>query len=427
MHSFTVNIELENVLSLSEDDDDDQKDTCEVNYEHLAPFEHKLRPAPREPKHKAAEPLDDDAKTDPYADETDDAEEEEPQQQEDEPEEEAAEDYDKSLILDKDIAIAKMLNKQMYKNVRKLCATDQGSVWRARSPKKLGAQSVVIKVASKLHYKTAKTQHEDILKEISLLRRINLLSEQPGQAVLGRVIGLLDTLHNDEHYVAVLEDGGTDLFSFVTACHRMLAAGTLTVSEWHKTVKLLTRRLVELLHGLHSSVRVCHGDISLENVLISAVEWIAYPDQYKRWKKRLAPDFALKLIDFGAALDCSDSEQFASTSVVGKAMYCSPQIYALQNRRSTQAFDGRATDVWSLGVCLFIMAVGNPPWHKPDEHSSKLFETIVLGRDLDCVLKAWNRSHFVDDALKDLLLRIFVVNEARRIGTRDILRHEWLA
>ena len=49
--------------------------------------------------------------------------------------------------------------------------------------------------------------------------------------MLGRVIGLLDTLHNDEYYVAVLEDGGVDMFSFITLCHRMLAAGTLTISE----------------------------------------------------------------------------------------------------------------------------------------------------------------------------------------------------
>jgi len=447
-HSFTVNIDLDNVLSLSEDDED-EKDAYE--YHQPQPFDRKPQSPQREPvvlikkepehesKHDTNDD-DDDAKTEPAADtdNTDDCYESENEHAHDQEQssqeldaDEADEDYVKSLILDSDIAIAQMLKQHTYTNVRKLCATDQGSVWRARAPKTLGAKSVVIKVASKLHYKAeAAEPHEDILKEISLLRRINELKEP----ISNGVIRVLDTLHTAEDYVAVLEDGGADLFSFITECHALLTAGTLTISEWQKTVKLMARRLVEVLHALHSTVRVCHGDISLENVLISDVKWIEYPDQYKRWRKRLSPDFKLKLIDFGAAIDCNhggdddkdEEEQFASTSAVGKAMYCSPQIYALQNKRSAIAFDGRATDVWSLGVCLFIIAVGCPPWTKPDEQSSKLFQTIVLGRDLDCVLKAWSRGQFAEEELKELLLSIFVVDEAQRISTRDILRCEWL-
>jgi len=448
MHSYTANIALDNVLSLSEDDDD-EKDAC-VHHEHLQPFDHKHQT--RQPALKAMEIeskydlTDDDAKTEPDTDDNDDgadSENEQPHEQtptapSPEEDDESEEDYAQTLILDSDIAIAQMLKRQTYKHVRKLCSTDQGSVWRARAPKHLGAQSVVIKVASKLHYKAEATEQprkEDILKEICLLRRINGLDRDAEQfGVLKGVIRVLDTLHTSEHYVAVLEDGGADLFSFITECHALLSAGTLTISEWQKTIKLMARRLVAVVHALHSTVRVCHGDISLENVLISRVAWIAYPDHNQRWKKRLAPDFELKLIDFGAAIDCGhianddedEKEQFASTSAVGKAMYCSPQIYALQNKRSVAAFDGRATDVWSLGVCLFILAVGCPPWTKPDEESSKLFATIVLGRDLDCVLKAWGRGRFVEDALKKLLLSIFVADEAQRISTTEIMRCEWL-
>lgn len=460
MHSYTADIAFDNVLSLSEDDDD-EKDAC-AHHEHLQPSDQKQT---RQPALKAMEIEskhdlnDDDAKNEPDTDDNDndnDSENEQPHPHEHllrvmaltptapspEEDDESEEDYAQTLILDSDIAIAQMLQRQTYKRVRKLCSTDQGSVWRARAPKHLGAgaQSVVIKVASKLHYKAEATEQprkEDILKEISLLSRINGLyraDEQFGNlGVLKGVIRVLDTPHTSEHYVAVLEDGGADLLSFITdECHVLRTAGTLTISEWQKTVKLMARRLVEVVHALHSTVRVCHGDISLENVLISNVVWIAYPDHNQRRKKRLAPDFELKLIDFGAAIDCGghianddedEKEQFASTSAVGKATYCSPQIYALQNKRSVAAFDGRATDVWSLGVCLFILAVGNPPWTKPDDF---FFATIVLGRDLDYVLKAWSRSQFVEDALKELLLNIFVIDEAQRISTTDIMHCEWL-
>jgi len=318
------------------------------------------------------------------------------------------------LLLDKDKFIAKMLSEKGYFCLNKICFTDQGSVWRARSPQKLGSKSVVIKIASKLHYKTLKNEHEDILKEIELLQRIKHDS----------IICVLDTFENEEYYMVVLEDGGMDLFNFINKIHEEIKANKIQINEWKKSVKLIGQKLMELINWLHSTY-ICHLDLSLENVLISNIKWISYPDQYKNYKKRLSPDFELKLIDFGAAQCFKGNIEFDCKSIIGKPSYCSPQIYHLQNKQSNKPFDARKADVWSYGVCLFIMSFGCYPWTLPDRNDNKLYQTIVLEKNLNFVLKAWKRSNYADDAMKDLLLKIFVINEKKRISTQDILKHSW--
>merc|ERR1719150_1455195 len=137
--------------------------------------------------------------------------------------------------------------------------------------------------------------------------------------------------------MVVLEDGGYELFDFINKCHQQIANNKITIKDWQKTVQLISKKLIELINWLHTELSVCHLDISLENVLISNINWISYPDGNKKYKKKLSPDFKLKLIDFGAAKEFGDQYDlhgnisFNSNSIIGKQTYCSPQIYKLQN------------------------------------------------------------------------------------------------
>lgn len=250
-------------------------------------------------------------------------------------EEEEDIDYDKNLVLDKEIEIAKLLNKNGYKNVRKLCCTDQGSVWRAKSPKKFGYKCVVIKIASKLHYhQNGPSEHENILSEIELLQEINKKqNECDCNDIKNSVIKVVDIMETTNNYMVVLEDGGIDLFNFINKCHQQITNGKITIKDWQKTTKLIAQKLIKLLNWLHNEINVCHLDISLENILISNIKWISYPDQYKNYKKKLSDDFKITLIDFGAAkkfkdCDCDGNVSFDSLSTIGKPQYCSPQMYA---------------------------------------------------------------------------------------------------
>lgn len=471
MQSFTVNVNEEQILSLSEDDD--VGSGSEYGYKLYGPKPHTpitpLTPSLHKLDLDFVMPYDaacDDAKEQspdpllspsapPEPDLVDHSDDEKqiddehaiPREKEEKPatalsakhydddddhgdEEEEDEVFvfnqNSSLTLDSDIEIAKFLNQTGYKRVCKLNCTEQGSVWRARSP---DTQSVVIKMASKLYYtnKASPVPTESILNEIKLIQAINEEQKKSDSLVVRRsIIQVLDTIDTEKHHMMVVEDGGTDLLCFVQKCHQQIARGLMAVSEWQKTLRLISKRLIEVIHWLHSEAAICHLDLSLENVMISNVNWISYPDQYKEWKKRLAPDFQLKLIDFGAAQQFGGGDaSFDCLSVFGKPTYCAPEIFALQNKRSENAFDARKADIWSFGVCLFTMAIGGFPWSKPDERSDKRFETIVVERDLEFVLSKFKKSHFMHESLKDLIQKIFVMDEAERISTVDILKHEW--
>merc|ERR1712113_1379241 len=102
---------------------------------------------------------------------------------------------------------------------------------------------VIFKIASKLHYEK-RSEHEDIIKEIELLKRINkqaLLCDNNN--IKNSIINVIDTIENDENYFVVLEDGGQDCFSFIESVHKQINAGKITIGEWRKTVKLIAKKL----------------------------------------------------------------------------------------------------------------------------------------------------------------------------------------
>eukprot|EP00487_Bulimina_marginata_P003398 TRINITY_DN18206_c0_g1_i1.p1 TRINITY_DN18206_c0_g1~~TRINITY_DN18206_c0_g1_i1.p1 ORF type:complete len:141 (+),score=10.34 TRINITY_DN18206_c0_g1_i1:30-425(+) len=100
-------------------------------------------------------------------------------------------------------------------------------------------------------------------------------------------------------------------------------------------------------------------------------------------------------------------------------MYKSPEI----NVRK-RSFDAKANDVWSLGVCLFMMIIGGSPWDKAVA-SDERFLYIMSGH-MRPLLKAWNRSdHLFDDDLMDLFSKILQYEE-QRISLNGIKQHRWL-
>ena len=54
-----------------------------------------------------------------------------------------------------------------------------------------------------------------------------------------------------------------------------------------------------------------------------------------------------------------------------------------------QRYDARAADIWSLGVMLFMMLIGAPPYEFPSPHNMA-FHYIMQGRMAD-VLIHWKR------------------------------------
>ena len=78
---------------------------------------------------------------------------------------------------------------------------------------------------------------------------------------------------------------------------------------------------------------VTHRDLKLENILVNA-------------------NMDIKLTDFGFATYSADQ----LSAYGGTASYMAPEVH------ERKKYDGNASDVFSLGVILFLLVIGNFPF-----------------------------------------------------------------
>merc|ERR1712154_193950 len=106
----------------------------------------------------------------------------------------------------------------------------------------------------------------------------------------------------------------------------------------------------------------------------------------------------------------------AATIRPGKKGYMAPEIYAYQR------FNGEKADVFSLGVLIFILLTGFPPFNTPNA-SDKCFQYIYYGK-LEWLLKQWKLNEIIDEECRDLLGKIFC-HPKKRITIKEMLKHPW--
>jgi len=169
-------------------------------------------------------------------------------------------------------------------------------------------------------------------------------------------------------------------------------------NEWIKRVQHMFRQVASCTAWMHKK-GVCHLDMSLENAMIGA-----------------RTQMTIKIIDFGLARHYPNNE-FVCNKRVGKRGYMAPEVFA------GKSYDPRAADIWSLGVMLFMMLIGAPPYGAPLS-SNPAFNFIVNGRLRD-VLKHWKRLGMVNKPVLDLLNRIFKY-EKDRITMDELLQHPFV-
>lgn len=156
---------------------------------------------------------------------------------------------------------------------------------------------------------------------------------------------------------------------------------------------------VEYLH----SKSIVHRDLKPENILLSR-------------------DGRVKLSDFGLARMLDSA--MALKTLCGTPQYVAPEIITLGTGGPTSGLTGysHAVDMWSLGVILYIMLSGEPPFDSELNPTMSLYQQIETGT-YDFPADLWNP---VSPLAKDLLVHLLEVDPEKRFSVQQALTHPWV-
>ncbi len=164
-------------------------------------------------------------------------------------------------------------------------------------------------------------------------------------------------------------------------------------------------QLINAVGYMHSK-GVAHRDIKPENVLLSA-------------------EGDLKLSDFGlAALFQKDGQLRLCNTVCGSPPYIAPEI--VSGRRSKRAdvldvgYAANICDIWSCGVVLFVLLVGNTPWDEPTMRSEEFKEYVETGGHTTDEL--WQ---LLPPEIISLLRGMLRLDPSTRFTLDEVRKHPW--
>jgi len=168
------------------------------------------------------------------------------------------------------------------------------------------------------------------------------------------------------------------------------------VSERHFSEQIAAFAIVQILDALvycHSK-GICHRDLKPENLLYCTKE----------------PKSKVVIGDFGLAKDTTGQHM---TTCCGTPQYVAPEVLKGKNY-------GVEVDCWSLGVILYILLCGYPPFYA-DTHP-RLYQVIQAGKysfDED----DWGN---ISEEAKDLIMQLLHMDPAKRITAKNAKNHKWL-
>lgn len=154
------------------------------------------------------------------------------------------------------------------------------------------------------------------------------------------------------------------------------------------TAALLFQQIVSAISYCHS-YGVAHRDLKPQNILIQKFPFI-------------------KVADFGLCGYVKEDELMKT--FCGSPAFCAPECISKVN------YDGRKSDIWSLGVILFAMLTGEFPWN--------LSNTSVMVQQI--LTADFTFPNYLNQQSKDLISKMLKVNPNDRISMEDILKHPFL-
>lgn len=192
------------------------------------------------------------------------------------------------------------------------------------------------------------------------------------------------------HLVTVLCQGG-ELFDRVK-----------NGSFSEKAASTLTRQMLQALSFCHEK-NIVHRDLKPENFVF----------------ENSLEESPMKLIDFGCAKFVLDEE--IVTDVAGSPYYAAPEVLSESFVRTGKVW--KASDMWSVGVIVFLLVCGYPPFNSDTQE--KIFRKIKKGKYR---FPAAGELGGVDlsESVKDLITKLLQMKPGDRLGAQEALKHPWV-
>jgi serine/threonine protein kinase len=243
------------------------------------------------------------------------------------------------------------------------------------------------------------TDSSAFMNEIDALLRIYDNGGHPN------ISGLRDSYEDQKYYYLIL-----DLVTGGEMFEHLINFGAYSEADAARLMHEIASALA-FLHG----VGVVHADLKPENLLLST-------------KNRL--DGTIKIIDFGCAVvdDVEDSQDayaaekrkslLKNASSTGTTAYWPPERFDMESTANA------GTDMWAIGVILYIMLTGVHPFD---------VQGVSTDEDIKARIKADPRpplnedlvGHLSESAI-DLIKKLMEKDPKKRLTAYDMLQHPWV-
>lgn len=158
----------------------------------------------------------------------------------------------------------------------------------------------------------------------------------------------------------------------------------------------VVKQLAEGLKYLHTQ-GIVHRDLKPENLLYESEK----------------DSCDIKITDFGLAKLTDGDTPALMRTACGTPGYVAPEILSGKSY-------GQEVDVWSLGVIMYILLCGFPPFYS--ENDAELY-ALIRTATYSFPSPYWDS---VSKEAKELVQQLLVVDPKKRLTTEDILANQWV-
>ena len=192
------------------------------------------------------------------------------------------------------------------------------------------------------------------------------------------ILTLYEIFESSQYIFIVTEYLPTELSSLIISKKRFNETDALKIFI----------QLIDAFQYMHK-LQIIHRDFRLEHIMLDS-------------------NNIPKIIDFGFSNFYKKGEELEE--YLGSISYSCPEII------QEKPYDPELADVWSLGVCLYVLVCGYLPFSEEDDNKNK--ELIISGKI--------DYPNDIGNICKDLLKKMLEVNTKKRLNLLKISRHPWI-